>query len=60
MTNHLRRQAAEPVRVYIRDEDQVRHWAEKWGMSEERLKEAVEDAGPCVARLARQLGKPRD
>jgi hypothetical protein len=40
------------------DEDyEVRFWAEKWGVSREQLKQAVQKAGPMAKDVARELGK---
>jgi len=36
---------------------EVRLWAEKWGVSREQLKQAVQKAGPMAEDVARELGK---
>ncbi len=55
-----KREAAERSRIDVHESDQLRYWCEKWGISEDRLKVAVEDSGPWVSRLARVLGKSKD
>jgi hypothetical protein len=61
MIDDLRnRGTADRSRIDVNGGDQLRYWSEKWGMSEERLKVAVEDSGPWISRLARLLGKSKD
>ena len=44
-------------RVNIHEDYEVRYWTEKWGVSKERLAEAVRKAGVSAAAVARELGK---
>ncbi|GAU86709.1 hypothetical protein BIWAKO_06657 [Bosea sp. BIWAKO-01] len=36
----------------------MKYWTQKWGVSIEQLKAAVEKAGPSSAAVAMVLGKP--
>lgn len=46
-------------RVNVEQEHELRYWTQAWGVSPERLREAVMKAGPMVTDVARELGKPR-
>ena len=45
------------ARVNIEQEHERRYWAEKWGISEDELRKAVQAAGPSADAVARHLGK---
>lgn len=45
-------------RVNVHEDYEVRYWTEKWGVTEERLRQAVPKAGVSVEAVARELGKP--
>jgi len=44
-------------RVNVEQEYERRYWAEKWSVSEDELRQAVEKVGPMAADVARELGK---
>jgi hypothetical protein len=37
---------------------EIQYWCEKWGVSSQRLREAVAKVGPMAKDVARELGKP--
>jgi hypothetical protein len=45
------------ARVNLSEEYEVRYWTEKFGVSKERLAEAVKTAGSSAAAVAHALGK---
>lgn len=49
-----RPQDAQRVNVY--QEHEIRYWSEKFGVSVEALREAVEQVGPMVENVADYLG----
>lgn len=48
---------AAPKRVNVSEEDDIRFWTEKFGVSEDELKEAVRNAGFFPSDVANYLGK---
>jgi hypothetical protein len=44
-------------RINTSEDYEVRDWAKKFGVSEDRLREAVKKVGPVASDVARQLGK---
>jgi hypothetical protein len=44
-------------RVNVHEEHEVRYWTEKWGITKEKLKDAVAKVGVSVAAVAKHLGK---
>ncbi|HLT77443.1 MAG TPA: DUF3606 domain-containing protein [Ferrovibrio sp.] len=48
---------AAPRRVNVSEEDDIRFWTEKFGVTEEELKEAVRQAGFFPSDVADYLGK---
>jgi hypothetical protein len=44
-------------RIDLDDDQDRRHWAGKFVVSEHRLREAVEAVGPVAADVAKALGK---
>jgi hypothetical protein len=44
-------------RVNMSEDYEVSYWSKKWGVTREELAEAVRQAGPMSAAVARQLGK---
>ena len=44
-------------RINTSEDYEVRDWAKKFGVSEDRLREAVRRVGPVASDVARQLGK---
>ena len=45
------------ARINVEQEHEVRYWAEKFGISGEQLKQAVQRAGPMVRDVQRHLGR---
>lgn len=43
------------LRISLSDDYEVRDWAAKYGVTEERLREAVRKAGPMAADVEREL-----
>lgn len=48
---------AAPKRVNVSEEEDIRYWTERFGVSEEKLKEAVRQAGFFPSDVADYLGK---
>ena len=48
---------ADRSRVNINEDHELRYWTEKFGVSENALKAAVDRAGPMAADVAKALGK---
>ena len=48
---------AMPKRVNVSEDDDIRYWTERFGVSEEKLKEAVRHAGFFPSDVADYLGK---
>lgn len=44
-------------RINVNEEYELRDWSQKFGVTPERLKEAVAKAGPMAADVAKHLGK---
>lgn len=44
-------------RINTSEDYEVRDWAKKFDVSEDRLREAVKKVGPVASDVARQLGK---
>lgn len=49
--------AADRRRIDVNEDYECRYWAERFGVSPERLRQAADKAGPMVADVARELGK---
>ena len=48
---------ADRKRINTREDFEVKHWSEKFGVSADELKRAVQKVGPMADDVARQLGK---
>ena len=48
---------ADDARINIEQDHEVRYWAEKFGLSSQQLREAVEAAGPMVKDVQRHLNR---
>lgn len=46
------------IRINIHEDYERRYWAKKFGVSEQRLREAVQKVGPMVQKVAEELNKP--
>ena len=44
-------------RINMSEDYEVTYWSKKWGVSREQLAEAVRNAGPMAAAVAKFLGK---
>lgn len=44
-------------RVNVEQDYERRWWSQKWGVSEDRLREAVKAAGSSASAVAKHLGK---
>jgi len=44
-------------RINADQDHELAYWAQKWGVSRDELKEAVQKAGPMAKDVAVQLGK---
>jgi hypothetical protein len=44
-------------RINVDEEYELRHWAERFGVTPERLKQAVKTSGPMVKDIEALLGK---
>ncbi len=51
------RGARDCSRVNIHEDYEVRYWTEKWGVTKERLAQAVQKVGVSSEAVARELGK---
>jgi hypothetical protein len=40
-----------------RDEPDVHYWSEKWGVSDDAVRQAIRKVGPMVKDVARELGR---
>ena len=45
-------------RINVNEPYELRHWAEHFKVSTEKLRDAVVKVGPMAANVARHLGKP--
>lgn len=48
---------ADRARVNINEDHELRYWSEKFGVTENTLKAAVDRVGPMAADVAKALGK---
>jgi hypothetical protein len=46
------------IRINIEEDYERRDWAKKFGVSEQRLREAVRKVGPMAQQVAEELNKP--
>ncbi|MDM0110685.1 DUF3606 domain-containing protein [Variovorax sp. J22R133] len=47
-----------PIQIDVKEEDEVRYWAQKFDVSEAALRQAVADVGVQAGDVAAHLGKP--
>jgi len=52
-----KRGPADRTRVNVNEPHEVRYWTEKWGVTEQQLRDAVKRAGVMVKDVAAALGK---
>ncbi|MBS0657616.1 MAG: DUF3606 domain-containing protein [Verrucomicrobia bacterium] len=55
--NPEKRGPADRTRVNVNEEHEVRYWTERFGVSEEQLREAVQKAGVMAEDVERVLRK---
>jgi hypothetical protein len=53
------KKAGEPDRslVNVNQKHEIDYWSKKWGVSEEKLRQAVAAVGTSAAKVAQHLGK---
>jgi hypothetical protein len=44
-------------RIDVHDEQECRYWSTRFGVSAERLRQAIREAGPMVPAVREYLGK---
>ena len=49
---------ADRIRINVNEDYEVRDWAKKFGVSPDRLKEAVKKVGPMAQDVGNELNKP--
>jgi hypothetical protein len=49
---------ADRIRINIEEDYERRDWAQKFGVSEQRLREAVQKVGPIAQSVAAELNRP--
>jgi hypothetical protein len=52
-----KRSPQDAARVNVNERHEVAYWTKKWGVTEEKLKEAVTRVGVMVKDVAKHLGK---
>ena len=57
MSDDLSKKGADRKRINTSEDHEVRYWSEKFGVSADELKRAVQKVGPMADDVARQLGK---
>jgi hypothetical protein len=55
--NARQRDHRESQRIDVHDEHECRYWSSRFGVSPERLRQAVREAGPTVQAVRDYLGK---
>jgi hypothetical protein len=56
MSEHTRSVANDRKLISLTQEHEVRYWTQALGVSEERLREAIERVGPSAAKVRVELG----
>jgi hypothetical protein len=49
------RHGQDRLRINVNQEHELRHWSQKFGVTEDELRKAVEAAGPMVEDVERHL-----
>ena len=57
MSDDKSKVAADRKRINVNEDYELRYWTEKFGVSADELKRAVERVGPMADDVARALGK---
>lgn len=57
MSDDKTKVAADRKRINVNEDYECRYWSEKFGVTADELKRAVEKAGPMADDVARALGK---
>jgi hypothetical protein len=50
---------ADDVRINIDQDDEVKYWSRKFGVSEEEIRQAVKTAGPMIKDIRQKLASNR-
>jgi len=45
-------------RINMGEDYEVRYWTQKWGVTKERLQQAIDKVGASIKAVARELGQP--
>ena len=57
MADDKTKTAADRKRINVSEAYEITYWSAKFGVSRERLEEAVKKVGPLAEDVARELGK---
>jgi len=57
MSDDLNKKPADATRVNVNETWELNYWSKKFGVTKEKLKEAVKTVGPYVADVKIYLGK---
>jgi hypothetical protein len=57
MSDDKSKTAADRKRIDVSEDYECRYWSERFGVSADELRQAVERVGPMVDDVARALGK---
>jgi uncharacterized protein DUF3606 len=57
MSDNKSKTAADRKRINVRDDQELRYWSHRFGVSPDELKRAVSKAGVMADDVARTLGK---
>lgn len=55
--NLKRRQPEDPTKVNVNEKWEVDYWTNKWGVTEQQLRDAVKSVGVMTKDVAKKLGK---
>ena len=55
--DRTKRGSQDRVRINMSEDYEVAYWTKNWGINREQLADAVRQAGPMSAAVARHLGK---
>ena len=56
--NPRKRSPQDRSRISLTEDWEVRYWSDAFGVTPERLRQAVEKVGHAVEKIAAELGKP--
>ena len=58
MPDDLSRARADRSRIDLKEPDEVQYWADQFGVSKDRLSEAIRKVGHSVEAVRRELERP--